>query len=53
MENLTALRPINEIILLILSGILGAIIFLIIMNFIYRNRYTKPEDTLKYFKRNQ
>ncbi|MCX7870841.1 MAG: hypothetical protein N2485_04620 [bacterium] len=53
MENLTSLRPLNEIITLLLTGIIGTIIFLIIMNFIYKNRYTKPEDTLKYFKRNK
>jgi len=51
MENLTQLRNINDIILLLSTGIIGAILFLVIMNFIYNKRYSSPEDYLKYLKR--
>jgi hypothetical protein len=51
MENLTQFRNLSDITLLLAIGVIGSILFLIVMNFIYKNRYTSPENYLKYFKR--
>ncbi|MEM2175606.1 MAG: hypothetical protein QXI58_08325 [Candidatus Micrarchaeia archaeon] len=50
--NLDALRDPQTIGLLIAVGLIGAILFLIIIDFfVYRNRFKNVESMLEYFTR--